>query len=49
MEQALAQARVEGLRVLAVHTLTPTLEDVFVALTGLSVDVMRVDKGGKGR
>ncbi|NLF03271.1 MAG: ABC transporter ATP-binding protein [Anaerolineales bacterium] len=49
IERALAQTRAEGLRVLAVNTLTPTLEDVFVTLTGLSADVMRVDKGGKGR
>jgi hypothetical protein len=35
--------------VLAINTVRPTLEDVFVQLTGLSVDVMRVEKGGKGR
>jgi ABC-2 type transport system ATP-binding protein len=43
---ALAQA--EGRRVLAVNTLRPTLEDVFVQLTGLSAEVMLAEKGGKG-
>lgn len=43
---ALAQA--EGKSVLAVNTLRPTLEDVFVQLTGLSAEVMLADKGGKG-
>ena len=43
---ALAQA--DGRRVLAINTLRPTLEDVFVKLTGLSADVMLAEKGGKG-
>jgi ABC-2 type transport system ATP-binding protein len=43
---ALAQA--DGWRVLSVNTLRPTLEDVFVKLTGLSSDVMLTEKGGKG-
>jgi ABC-2 type transport system ATP-binding protein len=43
---ALDQAN--GLRVLAINTLRPTLEDVFVQLTGLSADVMLGEKGGKG-
>jgi ABC-2 type transport system ATP-binding protein len=43
---ALDQAN--GLRVLAINTLRPTLEDVFVRLTGLSADVMLAEKGGKG-
>jgi ABC-2 type transport system ATP-binding protein len=46
---ALAQVEAEGRRVLAVNTVRPTLEDVFVQLTGLSADVMHVEKGGKGR
>jgi ABC-2 type transport system ATP-binding protein len=37
-----------GRRVLAVDTLRPSLEDVFVKLTGLSAEVMLVEKGGKG-
>jgi len=37
-----------GLRVLAVDTLRPSLEDVFVQLTGLSAEVMLSEKGGKG-
>ena len=44
---ALAQA--EGRRVLAVNTIRPSLEDVFVKLTGLSRDVMLAEKGGKGQ
>ncbi len=35
-------------KVLAVNTLRPTLEDVFVQLTGLSAEVMLAEKGGKG-
>jgi ABC-2 type transport system ATP-binding protein len=37
-----------GRQVLAVDTLRPTLEDVFVQLTGLSVEVMLTEKGRKG-
>jgi ABC-2 type transport system ATP-binding protein len=37
-----------GRRVLAVDTLRPSLEDVFVHLTGLSAEVMLSEKGGKG-
>jgi len=37
-----------GRRVLAVDTLRPSLEDVFVQLTGLSAEVMLFEKGGKG-
>ena len=46
VQRALAEAG--GRRVLAVNTLRPTLEDVFVQLTGLSAEVMLVEKGGKG-
>jgi len=46
---ALAQVRAEGWRVLAVNTVRPTLEDVFIQLTGLSAEVMLAEKGGKGR
>jgi ABC-2 type transport system ATP-binding protein len=45
----LAQAEAEGRHVVAVNTLRPTLEDVFVQLTGLSADVMRAEKGGKAK
>jgi ABC-2 type transport system ATP-binding protein len=45
---ALARAEADGRRILAVNTVRPTLEDVFVQLTGLSADVMRAEKGGKG-
>jgi ABC-2 type transport system ATP-binding protein len=37
-----------GQRVLAMETLRPSLEDVFVQLTGLSAEVMLSEKGGKG-
>jgi len=48
VQASLAGAQAEGRRVLAVNTVRPTLEDVFVQLTGLSADVMRAEKGGKG-
>jgi len=37
-----------GRHVLALDTLRPSLEDVFVQLTGLSAEVMLSEKGGKG-
>ena len=37
-----------GGRVLAVNTLRPSLEDVFVRLTGLSAEAMLAEKGTKG-
>ncbi len=43
-----ALAQTDGRRVLAIDTLRPTLEDVFVKLTGLSADVMLAEKGGRG-
>ena len=49
MSTALAQIQADGRRVLAVSTVRPTLEDVFVRLTGLSAEVMLAEKGGKGR
>jgi len=47
--RALAEAGRENRRVLAINTVRPTLEDAFVRLTGLSADMMRLEKGGKGR
>jgi ABC-2 type transport system ATP-binding protein len=41
-------AQAAGRRVLAINTLRPSLEEVFVKLTGLSADVMLAEKGGKG-
>jgi hypothetical protein len=38
----------DGRRVLSIDTLRPSLEDVFVQLTGLSAEVMLSEKGGKG-
>jgi ABC-2 type transport system ATP-binding protein len=46
VQTALAQAG--GRHVLAVNTLRPSLEDVFVKLTGLSAEVMLAEKGMKG-
>jgi len=43
-----ALAESNGRRVLAVNTLRPNLEDVFVQLTGLNAEVMLAEKGGKG-
>jgi ABC-2 type transport system ATP-binding protein len=48
VRRALAEAESEGRQVLAVQTLQPTLEDVFVELTGLSAEQMAMDKEGKG-
>ncbi|MBC8448072.1 MAG: ABC transporter ATP-binding protein [Chloroflexi bacterium] len=48
VKAALAQATADGRHVLAVNTGRPTLEDVFVRLTGLSSEVMLAEKGGKG-
>jgi ABC-2 type transport system ATP-binding protein len=49
VREALAQAESEGQRLLSIHTIQPTLEDVFVQLTGLSAEVMQVEKAGKGK
>ncbi len=46
LQQALAAQ--SGRRLLAVNTLLPSLEEVFVRLTGLSADVMLAEKGGRG-
>lgn len=48
LRAALARAESAGRRVLALNTLRPTLEDVFVRLTGLSAEVMLAEKGSKG-
>ena len=49
VRDALAKAQSEGQRVLAVQTLRPSLEDVFVQLTGLSAEQMKIDREGKGK
>jgi len=50
--QILNQFNTEGISVLSIQTLTPTLEDAFVKLTGVDAEIMRVDKplkmGGPG-
>jgi ABC-2 type transport system ATP-binding protein len=48
IREALADAESQGQRVLALQTVQPSLEDVFVELTGLSAEEMRVGKEGKG-
>jgi ABC-2 type transport system ATP-binding protein len=37
----------EGVNILSIQTMTPTLEDAFVKLTGVDAEVMRVDKPAK--
>ena len=49
VREALADAESEGQQVLAVQTLRPSLEDVFVALTGLSARQMEMNEEGKGK
>jgi len=49
VRDALAEAESEGQRVLSVQTLRPSLEDVFVELTGLSADQMEMEKEGKAK
>jgi ABC-2 type transport system ATP-binding protein len=46
IQTALAQAN--GRQMVSINTLRPSLEDVFVKLTGLKAEVMLVEKGGKG-
>jgi ABC-2 type transport system ATP-binding protein len=50
--QILNQLNAEGVSILSIQTLTPTLEDAFVKLTGVDAEVMRIDKpvkmGGPG-
>lgn len=50
--QILNQLHAEGISILSIQTLAPTLEDAFVKLTGVDAEVMRVDKpvkmGGLG-
>ncbi len=49
VREAMALAESEGHRLLSIRTVQPTLEDVFVQLTGLSAEVMQAEKGGKGK
>jgi len=46
VRSALAEAA--GRQVLAINTIRPSLEDVFVQLTGLTAQAMLLEKGGKG-
>jgi ABC-2 type transport system ATP-binding protein len=47
--QAIAGAQAEERQIVALNTVRPSLEDVFVELTGLNVDAMRIEKNGKGK
>lgn len=49
VREAMALVESEERRLLAIRTIQPTLEDVFVQLTGLSAEVMQAEKGGKGK
>ena len=49
VREALALAESKGRRLVSLHTVEPTLEDVFVQLTGLSAEVMQAEKAGKGK
>jgi ABC-2 type transport system ATP-binding protein len=49
VRKALDEAASEGRRVLAVHTLQPSLEDVFVELTGMSAEQVEMDKEKRGK
>jgi ABC-2 type transport system ATP-binding protein len=46
VRRALDQSK--GQRIVAVNTIQPTLEDVFIRLTGLNAEVMLAEKVGKG-
>jgi len=46
-QAALARASASGQRMVAINTVRPTLEDVFVQLTGLSAEVMLAEKEGR--
>ncbi len=43
----IALAKDNGLTIKALNTVTPTLEDAFVRLTGLDAEIMKVSKGGE--
>jgi ABC-2 type transport system ATP-binding protein len=47
--QAMTDAQAEERQIVALNTVRPSLEDVFVELTGLNVDAMRIEKNGKGK
>ena len=49
LRDVLQRADAEGQLVVSVNTIQPSLEDVFVRLTGLDAEVMQVEKGGKGK
>jgi ABC-2 type transport system ATP-binding protein len=49
LESLIMLASQRGIQVTDLHTLQPSLEDAFVELTGVSTEVMRVEKENRGR
>ena len=49
MRDAMSLVETERERVVSIRTVRPTLEDVFVRLTGLSAEVMLEESSGKGQ
>ena len=49
LREVLEQAEARNQRLVSVNTIQPSLEDVFVQLTGLDTEVMQMEKGGKGK
>jgi ABC-2 type transport system ATP-binding protein len=52
ISQILNRLEADGIKILSINTLIPTLEDAFVKMTGVDAEIMRVDKpmkmGGMG-
>ena len=42
-------ARKNGLKIVCINTLKPSLEDVFVKLTGVNLEVMTQEEEGKSK
>lgn len=49
LHNVLKQVEAQRQRIVSIRTMQPSLEDVFVQLTGLNAEVMQVEKGGKGK
>lgn len=47
VREALDRAQEAGREVVSINTVQPSLEDAFIELTGLSAEVMLVEKGGR--
>ena len=42
-------ARLNSIRIVSINTVKPSLEDAFVKLTGLNLDIMHREKEGKSK